>query len=134
LLQIYHLSIARIHEVLDLGLSGTGTHVPDVAVPNVDPTSILRTLEMGIGAVKAPVSYLVAKPALLPSGAIFIGMLGIVHPTFAAVLPRQLHLRLLLLPGDNAFSYLIETGSFLGRLYSTRMLPLTSRKVEVGLT
>jgi hypothetical protein len=103
-------------------------------MPDVDPASVLGTLEMGLRAVKAPVSYLVAESALLPGRAVFVRMLCVVHPTLAAVVPRQLHLRFLLLLGDNAFDYLVKAGPFLGSLYSARMLPWTSRKVEVGLT
>jgi hypothetical protein len=87
LLQIDHLSITRIHEVLDFSLSGTGAHVPDVAVSNVDPTSVPRAFEMGLGTVEAPVSYFVTESALLPGGAVFIRMLRVVHPTLAAIMP-----------------------------------------------
>ena len=52
---------------------------------DVDPTPMLAALDMGRLAVESPMPLLVAEPALTPSGALLVTVVGARGATFTAV-------------------------------------------------
>jgi hypothetical protein len=57
-------------------------------MPDVYSALVLDVLEMGCWAMESPVAYLITKPTLLPGWAVFIGMLCVVDPALAAIVPH----------------------------------------------
>ena len=59
----------------------------NIAMTNMNSTTKSSTLDMGGGIVIPPMPHLVAEATHLPSGAIFIRMLRVVHSTLAIIKP-----------------------------------------------
>jgi hypothetical protein len=101
--KIYNLSVTLVPEILLLDFLRPRAHVADVTMPNMDTATVPCALDVGRGAVVAPVPRLVTPAAYPPCGASLIVVISADLTTLTAVMPGQLHhLRLLLLFGLGA--------------------------------
>jgi hypothetical protein len=87
MVQINNLAVTVIPEVLPFHFLRPGAQVPYVAMPDVNPTTVSGTLDVGSGTMKAPMPLLVAVPALAPTGALFVLVIGAGFSTLTAVEP-----------------------------------------------
>ena len=89
LCQIAGQSSSCVSEVLLFVFPGPGTPPAHLGMSNVDPTAMLAAFDMGHSAIESPVPLLVAKPALMPSGAFLVAVVGITGATLTAVPHRS---------------------------------------------
>ena len=75
----------HISKVLLFVFPGPGTPPAHLGMSDVDPTPMLAALNMGHSAVKSPVPLLVTEPALTPSGAFLVAVVGALSAALTAV-------------------------------------------------
>jgi hypothetical protein len=132
--KIYDLSVTLVPEVLLLDFLRPRAHVADIAVPNMDTATVPCALDVGRGAVVAPVTRLIAPATNPPCGAPFVIVISADFTALTAVVSGQLHhLRLLLLFGLGAHSDFVKTWSLQGSLISgtAHIAPSTNLSAEL---
>ena len=136
--QIHYCSLAVIPKVIPFYLLRPGAYVPDIAMPDVHPAAVPRTLDMRRGAVERPVALLVAEATLPPGGAVLVLMVSVVGAALTTIVPRELHLSFAGpgTLGSDPHCHLIERGALQCIVGSstTAIAPTTRRSVELAGT